>query len=171
MGCADGSVRRAVAWPDAVEAAASLPEPGPRLRVLSPFDPALRDRKRAERLFGFHYRIEIFVPEAQRRHGYYVFPVLEGTRLAGRIDMAVGRGRTCLKVRAFWPEPGVRMGSGRRQRLVDEIERVAVLAECGECGVRTGLAPREPLTCAQLIHMWISGFLRSVSELCVPGWV
>jgi len=138
VGCADGSVRRSVAWPGAVEAASSLPEPGPRLRVLSPFDPALRDRKRAERLLGFHYRIEIFVPEAQRRHGYYVFPVLEGTRLAGRIDMAAGRGRTCLKVRAFWPEPGVRMGSGRRQRLVDEIERVAVLAECGDVAFEPG---------------------------------
>jgi len=132
VGCADGSIRRSVAWPDAVEAAAALPEPGARLRVLSPFDPALRDRKRAERLFGFRYRIEIFVPDAQRRYGYYVFPVLEGTRLAGRIDMAAGQGRTCLKVRAFWPEPGVRMGSGRRQRLVDEIERVAVLAGCGD---------------------------------------
>jgi uncharacterized protein YcaQ len=86
------ALRRSVAWPGVVEEAEALSEPGPRMRVLSPFDPALRDRKRAERLFGFHYRIEIFVPEAQRRYGYYVFPVLEGTRLAGRIDMAAGPG-------------------------------------------------------------------------------
>jgi uncharacterized protein YcaQ len=132
VGCADGSTRRSVAWPGVVEAAEALSEPGPRMRVLSPFDPALRDRKRAERLFGFHYRIEIFVPEAKRRYGYYVFPVLEGTRLAGRIDMAAEAGRTCLTVRAFWPEPGVRMGTGRIRRLSDEITRLAGLAGCGD---------------------------------------
>ena len=106
--------------------------------MLSPFDPALRDRKRAERLFGFHYRIEIFVPEAKRRYGYYVFPVMEGTRLAGRIDMAAQPGRTCLTVRAFWPEAGVRMGAGRQKRLTDEIARVAALAGCGDVTFEAG---------------------------------
>ena len=65
---------------------AALPEPGDRLRLLSPFDPALRDRARAERLFGFRYRIEIFVPAPQRTFGYYVFPLLEGTRLVARTE-------------------------------------------------------------------------------------
>jgi uncharacterized protein YcaQ len=142
--CADGSMRRSVAWPDAIDEAASLSGPGPRLRVLSPFDPALRDRKRAERLFGFHYRIEIFVPEARRRYGYYVFPVLEGSRLVGRIDMAAQDGRTCLSVRAFWPETGVRMGSGRSRRLCDEIERVARLAGCGDVVFEPGWLKASP---------------------------
>jgi uncharacterized protein YcaQ len=144
VACVDGSLRRSVAWPGTVEEAAALADPGPRMRVLSPFDPALRDRKRAERLFGFHYRIEIFVPEAQRRYGYYVFPVLEGTRLAGRIDMAAGTGRTCLTVRAFWPEAGVRMGSGRSRRLSDEIERVARLAGCGDVVFEPGWLKASP---------------------------
>lgn len=133
---ADGSLRRGFARPGLLDE--PVPEPGDRLRVLSPFDPALRDRKRAERLFGFHYRIEIYVPEPQRRYGYYVFPVLEGARLIGRIDIkAEGRSKVgfnpphgTLALRAFWPEPGVSMGKGRLVRLEAELERVARFAGC-----------------------------------------
>lgn len=60
----DGKPRRSMAFPGVIDAAQTAPEPTKRLRVLSPFDPALRDCNRAERLFGFHYRIEIFVPAA-----------------------------------------------------------------------------------------------------------
>lgn len=121
--CADGTLRRSLMWPKDLETLNELPEASPRVRVLSPFDPALRDRKRAERLFGFHYRIEIFVPAPKRRYGYYVFPVMEGTRLIGRIDMARDDGVLC--VRAFWAEKGVRMGAGRLARLQSEIDRAA----------------------------------------------
>jgi uncharacterized protein len=131
IACVDGRTRRSVMWPETLETLRSLPEPPARMRVLSPFDPALRDRARAERLFGFRYRIEIFVPEAQRTYGYYVFPVLEGDRLAGRIDMAAESGRGRLAVRAFWPERGVRMGRGRISRLEAEVERAARFAGCG----------------------------------------
>ena len=87
---ADGKLRKVFARPGTVDTAAELgPAPG-RIRVLSPFDPALRDRKRAERLFGFHYRIEVFTPAPKRQYGYYVFPLMEGTRLVGRIDMKAG---------------------------------------------------------------------------------
>ncbi|MGG7568065.1 winged helix-turn-helix domain-containing protein [Rhodovulum sp. DZ06] len=119
---ADGALRPCLAAPGALDEAASLPEPSNRVRILSPFDPALRDRARAERLFGFHYRIEIFVPEAKRRYGYYVFPVFQGDRAVGRID-AKRDGET-LAVRAFWPEPGVRMGAGRIKALEAELERL-----------------------------------------------
>ncbi|MDG4649684.1 crosslink repair DNA glycosylase YcaQ family protein [Roseibacterium sp. SDUM158017] len=129
---ADGRTRRSVMRPEALACLDTVPPPPARLRVLSPFDPALRDRNRAERLFGFRYRIEIFVPEAQREYGYYVFPVLEGDRLAGRIDMAAREGRERLAVRAFWPERGVRMGKGRVARLVAEIERAARFAGCAD---------------------------------------
>lgn len=127
---ADGSLRRSLMRPEAVDAADR--EVAPRLRILSPFDPALRDRNRAERLFGFHYRIEIFVPEARRRYGYYVFPVIEAARLIGRIDMAADRAAGVTRVRAFWPEAGVRMGQGRRARLEAEIARLARFAEAPE---------------------------------------
>ncbi|MCT4556002.1 MAG: winged helix DNA-binding domain-containing protein [Pelagimonas sp.] len=120
----DGSWRKSVAYPDILERIAAAPTPPGRMRVLSPFDPALRDRKRAERLFGFHYRIEIFVPEAKRVYGYYVFPLLEGDRLVGRIDMSADRKAGALVVRALWPERGIRWGQGRQARLEAELTRV-----------------------------------------------
>lgn len=121
---ADGSLRSSFARPGTAEAAAELGPPPGRMRVLSPFDPALRDRKRAERLFGFHYRIEVFTPAEKRKYGYYVFPVLEGERLAGRIDMKAQRGRGALKVTAFWPERGIRWSKARAARLEAELDRV-----------------------------------------------
>lgn len=135
---ADSSLRRAWARPGAVAEAADLPAPGPRLRVLSPFDPALRDRARAERLFGFTYRIEVFVPEPQRRFGYYVFPVLEGDRLAGRLDARARRAEGVLAVRAFWPEAGIAMGRGRTDRLLAELDRLARFAGCGKLDLAPG---------------------------------
>ncbi len=126
----DGTLRTSFAVPGLIDAAATLPDPGPRVRILSPFDPALRDRKRAERLFGFRYRIEIFVPEPQRKYGYYVFPVLEGDRPIGRIDARADRASGTLAVTAFWPERGVRMGAGRTARLDRALERTASFAGC-----------------------------------------
>ena len=94
------------------------------MRVLSPFDPVIRDRKRALRLFNFDYRIEIFVPEAKRKYGYYVFPLLEGDRLIGRIDMKHDRSSGALNVKNLWIEPKVKMSAGRRDRLAAELERI-----------------------------------------------
>ncbi|MCB1481717.1 MAG: YcaQ family DNA glycosylase [Rhodobiaceae bacterium] len=126
IGMADGSHRRSFTNEAILDHASSLPAPSSRVRLLSPFDPALRDRGRAERLFGFHYRIEIFVPEAKRQFGYYVFPVLQGERVIGRLDAKRdGKG---LAVRAFWPEAGVRIGKARTAGLISELERVKSLA-------------------------------------------
>ncbi|KUF10488.1 winged helix-turn-helix domain-containing protein [Pseudoponticoccus marisrubri] len=124
----DGSLRRAFAFPFLRERAEAAPRPPGRMRVLSPFDPVLRDRARAERLFGFHYRIEIFTPAEKRRYGYYVFPLLEGDRLVGRIDMVANRADGALDVTALWPERGVRWGEGRQARLEAELARVARFA-------------------------------------------
>ncbi len=104
------------------------PDPPKRLRLLSPFDPLLRDRKRAERLFGFNYRIEVFVPEAKREYGYYVFPLLEGDCLIGRIDAKADRKAGVLNVTRLWLEPGVRASKGRLERLEAELARVARFA-------------------------------------------
>lgn len=110
--------------------AADFPAAPNRLRILSPFDPMLRDRNRTERLFGFHYRIEVFVPEARRRYGYYVFPVLEGDRLIGRLDARARRAEGVLHVAAFWPEPGLTTPKRRLERLDAELARLARLAGC-----------------------------------------
>jgi uncharacterized protein len=82
----------------------------------------LRDRRRLLQLFGFDYRIEIFVPAVRRKYGYYVFPLLDGERLVGRIDMKASRG--VLGVSALWLEPGRRLSRGRRDRLEAELERI-----------------------------------------------
>ncbi|MEL7090710.1 MAG: crosslink repair DNA glycosylase YcaQ family protein [Pseudomonadota bacterium] len=125
---ADGEQRPAYAFPEIENDPALTTDPTPRLRVLSPFDPALRDRARAQRLFGFDYRIEIFVPEAKRQYGYYVFPILQGDRLVGRVDMKAFRDDDVLRVRALWPERGVRWGKGRQAAFAGELDRVRRLA-------------------------------------------
>lgn len=122
----DGSrPRRAVAVPDWAERAAAAPPAPSRMRFLSPFDPILRDRDRALRLFGFDYRFEAFVPEAQRRHGYYVLPLLEGERLVGRADPKFLREEGVLEIRQVWWEPGVRESKGRRAAFEAAAERLA----------------------------------------------
>jgi uncharacterized protein YcaQ len=126
----DGKLRRSFARPDVMDI--GVPAPSPRVRILSPFDPALRDRKRAERLFGFHYRIEIFVPAPKRQYGYYVFPVMEGDRLIGRIDMKADRPNKQLNVIGFWPEVGVSMAQGRLDRIYAELVRAARFGGCDD---------------------------------------
>jgi len=135
---ADGSLRRCYARPDVAQLASDAPDPSKRLRVLSPFDPALRDRNRAERLFNFRYRIEVFTPAAKRVYGYYVFPLLEGARLVGRIDMKAHRDTSVLRVAALWPEAGVAWGKGRQARLEAELTRMARFAGCDGVEFRTG---------------------------------
>ena len=139
---ADGSCRKALIRPETL--VEDPPEPPGRVRILSPFDPALRDRKRAEHLFGFRYRIEVFVPEPKRTFGYYVFPVLEGARIVGRLDAKAFRDKSTLRVAAFWPEPGQRMGQQRKARLEAEVQRLATFAGCDRVEFLAGWE-REPV--------------------------
>ncbi len=100
-----------------------LPVPTSRVRFLSPFDPVIRDRKRALRLFNFDYRFEAFVPAPQRQYGYYVLPILERDRFIGRIDLKCDRKTKTLFVYGLWLEPGVRPSHGRRDQIAKELER------------------------------------------------
>lgn len=130
----------AVARPDIEKALKILPAATTKLRVLSPFDPVLRDRARAERIFGFDYRIEVFVRAPKRKYGYYVFPLLEGARFVGRIDMKAERDKDRLAVKALWLEPRVTLSKARRRKLEAELARQARLA-----GVRDIVFPTKAL--------------------------
>lgn len=77
----------------------------PRTTLLSPFDNLICDRKRTEQLFGFSYRVEIYVPKAKRQYGYYTLPILHGDRLIGRLDPLMDRQNGRLQINAVFAEP------------------------------------------------------------------
>lgn len=126
---ADGSWSAALAPADIEARLAAAVAPTSRLRILNPFDPVIRDRTRLKRLFGFDYRVEMFVPAAKRVWGYYVYPLLEGDRFVGRIEVKGDRAKGVLNVLAFWPEPGVQWPASRWKKLDAELARFARLAE------------------------------------------
>jgi uncharacterized protein YcaQ len=81
---------------------------GGRVTFLSPFDRLVHDRDRAEALWGFRYRLEMYVPKAKREYGYYVLPILRGDRIVGRIEPVFDRKTRVLRVENVWWEPGAR---------------------------------------------------------------
>ena len=86
---------------------AKLPRRIEACALLSPFDPVCWNRDRNERLFGFHYRIEIYTPAPKRIYGYYVLPILWGDSLVGRLDLKADRHAGTLLVQGSYAEPGV----------------------------------------------------------------
>jgi uncharacterized protein len=91
---------RLVAHPDAEDG----PVPASRTTFLSPFDRLVHDRNRAEALWGFLYRLEMYVPKAKREYGYYVLPILRGDRVIGRIEPVHDRKAGRLRVLGTWWE-------------------------------------------------------------------
>lgn len=102
---------------------AAVPRRVDAAAILTPFDPVVWFRDRAERLFGFEYRIEIYTPAPQRRFGYYSLPVLIGDDLVGRIDLKADRARSTLMVQSAWWEHG--RPEDAPERLADEVRAAA----------------------------------------------
>jgi hypothetical protein len=75
-----------------------------RTVLLSPFDRLIHDRARTEELFGFRFRLEIYVPKAKREFGYFVFPILHGDRIVGRLDPVHDRAANVLRVQGVFAE-------------------------------------------------------------------
>ncbi|WP_349897470.1 winged helix-turn-helix domain-containing protein [Parafrigoribacterium soli] len=101
--------------------------------LLSPFDPVVWERARAERLFGFHYRIEIYTPQPKRVFGYYVLPLLIDDRLVGRIDLKSDRQNGVLRVQASWSEADAPACTA--ERLAPLLRQTAAWQGLGEVEV------------------------------------
>ncbi|MDE0160361.1 MAG: winged helix DNA-binding domain-containing protein [Acidimicrobiaceae bacterium] len=120
-------------WPEPayLHPAARLPRSADTLTVLSPFDPIVWNRARAARLWGFDYRIEIYVPAAERVYGYYVLPVLDGERLAARLDVKTDRPAGALRVLGAYAEPRTDHGP-LAERLGPHLVELARFVGAGE---------------------------------------
>ena len=92
-----------------------------KMQIINPFDPAIRDRKRLKSIFGFEYKIEIFVPKEKRIWGYYVYPILQGNKFIGRIEIQADRKAKELNVLNFWKEDGVIWDDEKQLKLDEEL--------------------------------------------------
>ncbi|HEY6425227.1 MAG TPA: crosslink repair DNA glycosylase YcaQ family protein [Pseudonocardiaceae bacterium] len=120
--------------------------------LLCPFDPLIWDRARTERLFGFRYRVEIYVPEHRRSHGYYVFPFLLDGELVARVDLKADRAAGLLRVPGAFAEPGLANPSRMIAELAAALREMAgwleldgiAVGERGDLVAALGAATRGP---------------------------
>jgi uncharacterized protein YcaQ len=107
-----------------LHAEAKVPRKAGGTAFVSPFDPLVWERARAERLFDFHYRIEIYTPAPKRKYGYYVLPFLHGERIAGRVCLKADRQEGVLRANASHHEPHADP-RGTAEAIADELRRMA----------------------------------------------
>ncbi|MCH9709236.1 MAG: winged helix DNA-binding domain-containing protein, partial [Actinomycetia bacterium] len=113
----------------------SVPRRDRGTALLCPFDPLIFFRPRVERLFGFHYRLEIYTPAAKRRYGCYVWPILLDGDLVGRVDLKADRAADALQVVGAFVEQGQ---SPSRVATALAVELEAMASWLGLDGVAVG---------------------------------
>ncbi len=133
----DGSRGRWFALPEHLEGIDEIPPPR-GTTLVCPFDSLLWQRKRAEELLDFHYRIEIYIPAPKREFGYYVLPILHDGRLVGRLDPKVHRDRSELEVRALHLEHGFKPTKRFERALGQALQSLREFVEAEKVSMPKG---------------------------------
>ncbi len=136
-----------------LEAAADGTLKARRTVLLSPFDPVVWDRERASVLFGFDYRIECYTPGPKRQFGYFVLPILDGSRLVGRLDAKAHRQGGVFEVKALFLEDGVRVSDA----LVGRIARAIVDCAAWHGTPEVAIRRCEPASLKKALHAAVKG--------------
>ncbi len=123
-----GKPAPAFALPEALESAAKSRG---RTTLLSPFEPLIYDRDRTERLFGFKYKLEMYVPKAERQFGHFVLPILHDGELVGRLDSERDRKTNELQVIKLHWEDGAKPSAATRTAVDDAIAKLAEFVRLG----------------------------------------
>jgi uncharacterized protein YcaQ len=97
----------------------------PRTTLLSPFDNLISERPRAELLWNYRFRLEIYVPKAKREYGYYVLSILHGDRLIGRLDPTMDRKAKRLTINAVYAEPDAPVTDATGRAVAGAVEELA----------------------------------------------
>ncbi len=113
----------------------------PRTTLLSPFDNLICDRKRTAELFGFDFRVEIYTPQAKRRYGYYVLPILHGDQIIGRLDPELDRAEAQLNVKAVHAEPGAAKTRSAARAVAGAVENLAAFLGARKIVYNKGSVP------------------------------
>ncbi|MDR7341803.1 uncharacterized protein YcaQ [Pantoea alhagi] len=114
--------------------------------ILSPFDPVVWDRRRAQALFDFNYRLECYTPAPKRRYGYFTLPLLHRGALKARLDAKMLRREGCLQIKNLWLEETTRVGAGLASDLRKAIERFARWQGAEQVSIEKGPAKLLSLT-------------------------
>ncbi len=101
-----------------------------RIELIAPLDNFMWDRKLIRQLFDFEYTWEIYTPEAKRKYGYYVLPVLVGNRFAGRVEAVANKKDKTLIIWNFWPEKGFKGGKGFQKKMDQRLLKFAQFNQC-----------------------------------------
>ena len=114
----------------------------PRAHLLSPFDNLVIQRAHIQRLFGFDYSLECYMPPDKRRYGYFALPILWGDRFVGRLDPKADRQAGTLLVRGVSLEPDIVLGDGFWPALAAELSAYATFNGCAQVVIEAGVAPQ-----------------------------